>query len=232
MHTIFLKNIPIFEQLLLEESLLRDDDRSFMIINVGSPRSIVMGISGKPELLLNLSKVREDRIPVIRRFSGGGTVIVDENTLFISFIIAKKDVQFPPFPEYILNWSAALYHDAWHIPGFQLRENDYVIGDRKCGGNAQYIRKNRWIHHTSFLWDYLVENMHYLLLPQKRPAYRGDRPHDAFLSRLSSNGCTLEERIIHLKKAISKQFEAQPLDIQTLTINPLMRHSTCLIDFI
>lgn len=49
---------------------------------------------------------------------------------------------------------------------------DYAIGDRKFGGNAQSITKNRWIHHTSFLWDYEVKNMSYLKLPAKVPKYR------------------------------------------------------------
>ena len=54
-----------------------------------------MGISGKPETLLDISKVQKDQIPVIKRFSGGGTVIVDENTLFITFIINQKILLLP-----------------------------------------------------------------------------------------------------------------------------------------
>lgn len=50
--------------------------------------------------------------------------------------------------------------------------SDYVFGDRKFGGNAQSITKNRWIHHTSFLWDYEVKNMAYLKLPARAPEYR------------------------------------------------------------
>ncbi len=146
-----------------------------------------MGISGKPETLLDIDRVKRDRIPVIKRFSGGGTVIVDENTLFITFIMNKAALNIPPFPEPILRWSAELYQKAWQIPSFQLRENDYVIGDRKCGGNAQYIQKGRWLHHTSFLWDYSEENMNYLRLPPKRPAYRQDRSHGNFLTRLKDN---------------------------------------------
>ena len=72
-HLIRLKNTPIFEQLQLEEALLRSDHRSFCIINQGSPRAIVMGISGEPEALLNIENVQKNNIPVIKRFSGGGT---------------------------------------------------------------------------------------------------------------------------------------------------------------
>ena len=49
---------------------------------------------------------------------------------------------------------------------------DYVFGNRKFGGNAQSITKSRWIHHTSFLWDYEVRNMAYLRHPKRVPDYR------------------------------------------------------------
>jgi hypothetical protein len=68
---------------------------------------------------------------------------------------------------------------------FRLRENDYVLGERKMGGNAQSIGKNGFLHHTSFLWDYDADNMEYLMLPSKRPEYRGERSHRDFLIKLA-----------------------------------------------
>ena len=56
------------------------------------------------------------------------------------------------YPEEIMRWSAEIYRDV--IPQFHLRENDYVLGNLKFGGNAQYICKESWIHHTTLLWDY------------------------------------------------------------------------------
>lgn len=47
-----------------------------------------------------------------------------------------------------------------------------MFGHHKFGGNAQSITKNRWIHHTSFLWDFDVNNMAYLRLPTRAPKYR------------------------------------------------------------
>jgi lipoate-protein ligase A len=206
LHFIHLQNIPIFEQLQLEEALLRTDQRNFCIVNQGSPRAIVMGISGQPAALLELEKVRNNQIPVIQRFSGGGTVIVDEQTLFITFIFSKEALEIPAFPESILRWTGDLYKQAWQIPRFQLKENDYAIDEKKCGGNAQYIRKDRWLHHTSFLWDYSEENMGYLLLPAKRPAYRLNRDHGEFLTRLKGLSTSPDDLIAALKKELVKQF--------------------------
>lgn len=179
-----------------------------------------MGSSGIPETLIDLKKVEREQIPVIKRFSGGGTVIVDEQTLFISFIISKDHLSIPAFPEPILQWTAALYQDAWQIPHFALRENDYCIGEKKCGGNAQYIRKDRWLHHTSFLWDYAESNMGYLLQPQKQPKYRQDRAHTEFLTKLKTHAISADMLIEQLKKSLVKQLYIREFDLSSWEPKP------------
>lgn len=215
LHLIEFSHVPIYEQLLLEEALLRADERSFCLINRGSPRAIVMGLSGIPSELLHLNLVQQDSVPVFKRFSGGGTVIIDEETLFITFLFAKKDLAIPPYPEPILRWSTDLYKDAWNLPGFSLQENDYALGERKCGGNAQYLRKERWLHHTSFLWNYKEENMKYLSLPKKRPAYRKDRSHEEFLCTLKEYS-SMDLLIEKLKAELVKRFYIQSLPEEEL----------------
>ena len=49
---------------------------------------------------------------------------------------------------------------------------DYTFGERKFGGNAQAITKQRWLHHTSFLWDFDDRNMALLKHPSQVPEYR------------------------------------------------------------
>lgn len=84
-----------------------------------------------------------------------------------------------------MTWSRLVYDKVFQGAGdFDLRENDYVFGHRKFGGNAQSITKNRWIHHTSFLWDYETSNMAYLKLPRRAPEYRKERDHLDFICRL------------------------------------------------
>ena len=143
--------------------------------------------------------------------------------------MAKTDVDAAPFPEPILRWSADLYAKSWNIHGFQLRENDYCIGDKKCGGNAQYMRKDRWIHHTSFLWDYKPENMDALLLPPKRPAYRQDRSHHDFLCRLHSFGADPKTRIEEFKRELVKRFYIQEFDPKAYVKKP-HRQATAFMD--
>jgi lipoate---protein ligase len=213
-HFIHLKNYPILEQLRLEEALLRTDHRSFCIVNEGSSKAIVMGISSKADELVDLEKAKAQEIPVIRRFSGGGCVIVSHATLFVSFIFTKELLSLPPFPEPLLKWTEGFYQNALKLDNFHLRENDYVLGEKKCGGNAQYIKKDRWVHHTSFLWDYHPDDMKLLHFPKKVPSYREGRSHGDFL-------CTLKEAFPEMgsfseavKKELKTRFRVKNLSLE------------------
>jgi len=209
LHLLELSHTPILEQLQLEEALLRLDDRNFCLINVGSAPSIVMGISSKPEELIRPDAALKN-IPVIRRFSGGGCVVVGSDTLFVTFIFSKEALPIPHFPEPILSWSENFYQQALPIQGFQLRENDFAIGRHKCGGNAQYIKKERWLLHTSFLWDYHPENMDLLLQPKKIPSYREDRGHREFLCKLKDHLVDKEEFTAGVKRELASRFRVAP----------------------
>ncbi|OEU23607.1 hypothetical protein FRACYDRAFT_179099 [Fragilariopsis cylindrus CCMP1102] len=168
---------------------------------------IVMGIGGKPQKLLNIKNVINDKILVVKRFSGGGTVVMDENAIWTTIIAGRRrkpklkhdhhddnddnddndEVFCKPYPRSIMEWTANAVYEITTLPKFSLREDDYVLnGTKKMGGNAQAITgRQGWLHHTSFLWDYKDVNMErYLKLPEKRPEYRSNRTHQDFLVKL------------------------------------------------
>ncbi len=211
MKIVHFKKLPVFQQLQLEEALLRANRDNWCLINEGSPPAIVMGISGKIEELVDLEKADHAKIPVIKRFSGGGTVVVDEDTLFVTYIFQKEFHPFPAYPEPILRWSEHLYHS--FFPALTLKENDYAIGEKKCGGNAQYIKKERWLHHTTFLWDYQKERMELLLHPKKAPAYRLGRPHKEFITRMSEHVSDKAAWILALKLELETRYGAEEIEL-------------------
>jgi lipoate---protein ligase len=218
---LHLKKWPILDQLRLEEALLRLSPDNYCILNEGSIPSIVMGISGKPEELIDLEKLASSQVPVIKRFSGGGTVVVDEETLFISFLCQKSLHPFAPYPEPIMRWTEELYKEALSLQEFHLRENDYAIGNRKVGGNAQYLRKEKWLHHSTFLWDYKPQLMDLLLHPKKTPEYRQERDHTAFLTKLSSHLPSKEHFIDRFKSTLKKRYPVEEIEVEQ--ISPLLK---------
>ncbi|NGX58199.1 MAG: Lipoate-protein ligase LplJ [Chlamydiae bacterium] len=205
LHLVKLKNTPIFQQLQYEEALVRADKRNWCLLNEGSSEAIVMGISGKAEQLID---ERYLSVPVIRRFTGGGTVYIDANTCFVTLICNHSDVDISPFPQHILKWNGELYRD--HIGnGYEVKENDYVLHGNKFGGNAQYITKDKWLHHTSLLWDYDPEKMKVLKMPPKVPSYREKRAHHEFMSRLKSVFSSKEELFEKVIVSLSKRFQVE-----------------------
>ncbi len=210
-YLLHLKNYPIYQQLQLEEALLRCDNRNFCILNEGASPAIVMGISGQVKQLVDPQKQAQQPLPIIQRFSGGGTVVVDEDTLFVSLICQKKET-----PEQLLRFGESIYQKAWEIPQFHLKENDYVIGERKCAGNAQYLRKERSLQHTTFLWDYKEEKMDYLLYPAKTPQYRKGRAHTDFMCRLSDYLPSKDHFFERLKAELASRFTLVELSLEDL----------------
>lgn len=189
-----LRGLPLFDQLRYEEVLLRHTPDNWLVFNSGVAKtSVVLGMSGNVSELVDLERAAVDNVPMIRRYTGGGTVVVDASTVFVSFIMNSKEVDCHPYPREIMDWSARTIYAPLFKPfasvgssgnAFALREHDYVFGERKFAGNAQSITKDKWVHHTSFLWDFRQQNMAYLRMPKKRPEYRGDRDHSKFLTTL------------------------------------------------
>lgn len=220
MMLVTMRGVPILQQLHLEERLLRRTTDNWCLINDGTaPPTIVMGLSGKVSELVEIQPVLQDQVPVVRRFSGGGTVIVDQGTVFVTFICNKSAVPgLQPYPRDIMSWSGQLYSKVFDKFGeFHLRENDYAFNHRKFGGNAQSItRKTRWVHHTSFLWDYDVNNMDYLKIPKRAPEYRLSRNHTDFLCRMKEfipSRSVFTDGVI---TALGEHFSVQPTDLETV----------------
>lgn len=201
-------NLSIFQQLQMEEALLRTSDQNFCLLNAGSTPSVVMGISGNESALLTPEFFAQDAVALIRRFSGGGTVLVDENTFFATFIFNKSDLNFNAYPEPLMRFVEGPVRAA--LENVKLKENDFVIGNKKCGGNAQMLTSKRALHHISFLWDFNPENMRLLSQPQKMPAYRKHRSHLDFLTPICHHYPEFEsvdDLLRHFKLATERYFE-------------------------
>lgn len=83
----------------------------------------------KPAELLEVDLVLRDQVPVIKRFTGGGTVTVDHGTIFVTFICNRDAVPgLQLYPRPIMSWSSQLYSRVFEGFGdFHLRENGTLM---------------------------------------------------------------------------------------------------------
>jgi lipoate-protein ligase A len=208
---LHLQGRRILDQLHLEEYLLRDSVANWCIIAEGSSEpSVVLGVSAQTEEWVDRKEWEKKPIRLIKRFTGGGTVVVDEKTLFITLILNGEEFGVQPIPQELLQWTGGVYREVFGEK-FAIRENDYIFcdgadGGRKFGGNAQYFKRQRYVHHTSFLFAYEPDRMRYLKHPRKQPEYRQERKHGDFLTTLVEHGFKMDTTIENFKRVIHERF--------------------------
>lgn len=219
-----LTDTSIEEQLILEEKLLRTGTENYCIINHGAPPALVLGISGKA--CEHINKENLPNIPVIRRYSGGGSVVVNGDTLFVSFIFNKEDLPSPICPKTLMEWNASIFQKAFDPVPVDLKENDLVIGEKKCVGNAQYFQKERVCHHSTLLYDYDTSLMSALAHPPKTPLYRGKRSHGEFLCRFKPYFPSIEVMRDKLISFLHREYKTNYKKVEDLDITKDCRIAT------
>lgn len=200
------KALPIEQQLAVEEALLRTTHDHWALFNIGTEPRIVLGISGKQEELIDAEQLAIHPIPLVRRYSGGGTVVVDEKTIFMTLLVRKGTHFCSHTPEGVLTWAYTLCQRAFFPHVLTLEGQDYALGGRKCAGNAQYFTQDSWVHHTCFLWDFCPNKMRYLLFPKKTPAYRQGRSHEEFLTSVHPLFPSIEVFLANIQKELAAHF--------------------------
>jgi lipoate-protein ligase A len=99
---------------------------------------------------INVDYVKQNRIAVVRRLSGGGAVFHDLGNINFTFIENTKDAQPINFQKYTQPIIAVL-----RMLGIDARfegRNDLVIDGRKFSGNAEHVYRNRILHHGTLLF--------------------------------------------------------------------------------
>jgi len=215
-----LQDMPILDQLKLEEALLRLDDRPICILSYGSTPAIVMGISQKVPLVVDQKKQEAKQIPILRRFSGGGTVIVDQDTCFVTFMGNAKQLNISHNPDGVHCHFSSFYKKVFEGLPFSYLENDYRLKEKKIGGNAQYFRKDRFLHHTSFLFDWKKEHMECLLQPPKMPSYRESRSHEEFITRINGHFPSKKAFLDRVEESLKLFYEVKEITLDE--VKPLL----------
>jgi lipoate-protein ligase A len=135
-----------------------------------------------------------DGVPVLRRSSGGGTVLLGRGCLLFSLVLAFDRspalAAVRPSYGYILERMSEAFAD--RVPGIgQAGISDLATGGRKFSGNAQQRKRNFLLHHGTLLYDFdLALIGRYLRPPARQPEYRAGRDHLDFVMNLS---CPVEE---------------------------------------
>lgn len=136
-----------------------------------------------------------DAVPVLRRFSGGGTVILGPGCL--NYALAVSLVSYPAFEDVALSFSTILQQIAAVLNVTNLTVaggTDLALEGRKVSGNAQRRGRRALLHHGTLLYAFDASlAARYLREPDRQPAYRAARPHTEFLGNLPLSREAIED---------------------------------------
>lgn len=146
-------NDPFFN-LAVEELLLKNSRNEYLILGVNS-QAVIIGKHQSAHREVNTRFITENRIPVIRRISGGGTVYHDLGNLNFSFIRDSetgKQVDFLKYTRPVIDFLTSVGLNA-KFEG----KNDLKIDGLKISGNAEHVHRNRVLHHGTLLFSTSLE---------------------------------------------------------------------------
>jgi lipoate-protein ligase A len=180
------------ENLALDEALLLEAEagRGREVLRVWEPTrfAVVLGSGCKLADDVKEEACARDGVPVLRRSSGGGTVVLGPGCLSFSLVLrydrapALREIQ-TSYAFILGNVVQALRESA---PGIEAAGvSDLAVSGLKCSGNAQQRKRLHLLHHGTLLYTFSLEIVGaYLKLPQRQPEYRGGRDHKAFLTNV------------------------------------------------
>jgi len=140
---------PYFN-LAAEEYFLKNFQEDFFMLWRSRP-SVVVGKHQNALAEINHEFVSENRIPVARRLSGGGTVFHDPGNVNFTFIRNVANISEVNFKVFTVPVVEAL--KKLGVEAYTTGRNDLLIDGKKISGNAEHVHRNRVLHHGTLLFD-------------------------------------------------------------------------------
>jgi len=167
---------------------------------------VALGYGNRLATEVNAGFCRQNTIPILRRCTGGGTVLQGPGVLNYALIL---DAEAGGPMHSVTAANRFIMEQHRHALSHLLRApvevrgyTDLAIGGLKFSGNAQRRRKRCLLFHGSFLLHFDIELIEKALpQPASEPDYRLGRSHGEFLMNL---------KIHHdlLKKALAQTWKA------------------------
>lgn len=208
------------DEALLEQCDAGDGPELLRIWEAPQP-FVVLGYANRAESEVHLEACRARRMPVVRRCTGGGTVVQGPGCL--NFSLIARIPSSGPFASLTGTAHAILTRHQHALqplvdaPITREPPTDLALGGRKCSGNAQRRKRHAFLFHGTLLYGFDVAAVaQWLPLPSKQPAYRQGRPHHAFLTNLPLSASTLTAALRNAWQARAHSSEVPASRIQEL----------------
>lgn len=208
------ENLALDASLLQTESKLIPHSSAECLRFWESPvECVVVGYSSRIEQEVHFEVCDQARIPVLRRVSGGGTVLLGPGCLNFALVLSLE--LRPELLDIRKSWRIILGALAQSLdyPGVAPAGTcDLTLHGRKFSGNAQRRTRQRLLHHGTVLYAFNLRRVGQLLKePSTQPPYRLRRTHEDFLRNLPLCASDIKRRITDAWRAFRIQEDQRPV---------------------
>ena len=170
------------------------------ILRCWEPRQhfVVLGYSNRSRTEVNLDSCKRLGVPVLRRCSGGGTVLQGPGCLNYALLLRiHGDLHLANIAEanaFIMNRNRNALNSLLGGKVLIQGHTDLTLQGLKFSGNSQRRKRHFLLFHGSFLFNLdlaLVEQV--LPMPSQQPQYRRRRAHKDFLTNLDLSADGIKE---------------------------------------
>ncbi len=160
----------------------------------------VLGYSNQIRSETHFELCLKDSLPVLRRVSGGGTVLQGPGCLNYSLILKIPDegplTNLTATNKFILERHRESLNPLLNGRAVVSGISDLALGSLKFSGNAQRRKKNVFLFHGTFLHSFNLSKIEqWLAFPSKQPDYRENRSHLNFVANISLKPEQIKEEI-------------------------------------
>lgn len=169
--------------------LLESEKQTDFTFWIPNGKYIVLGRSDQPENAIFVEKAFQKNFNIIKRPSGGHTVILTPNTL----VIAAKFSVYDHHPKQIFKRvNNFIIEQLRNLNIHNLKErgiSDIAIGEKKILGSSIYKTTKFIFYHAVLNVSENPETINDLLKhPKREPAYRAHRSHLDFVTSMAKEG--------------------------------------------
>jgi len=149
---------------------------------------VIVGRSNVIEREVKVAACEADGVPILRRMSGGGAVVLGPGCLCYSLALPLPQHQERNITFVTADIMGRLAH-AFVAHGFPVEVqgiSDLVHNGRKFSGNSQRWLRRSLLHHGTVLYNFdLVKIERYLHMPSRQPDYRAEKSHMEFVGNVA-----------------------------------------------
>ncbi|MXW35117.1 MAG: lipoate--protein ligase family protein [Acidobacteriia bacterium] len=161
--------------------------------------AVVLPRNGAADAWAYLEACAARDIPILRRESGGGAVVLGPGCLNYALILSL-DAR-PALADVAGSYATLLgaVVDALAIPAVTIQSTDLALRNRKFAGHAQRRLRRTLLHHGTILYRFdlgLIDTL--LPEPPGCPTWRGSRRHREFLTNVDVDRANLVARLQEL----------------------------------